>query len=410
MLTGRKAIDSGRRSMKSPFATIGYPVIFLLSGIAVAELLASADIAASPEEPPVPRQIPAASEFPLAAAAAVPPDVAVDPSHADRVRTVIRQHSPDASPEIVDVLVEEYQDFDIDSIAFMMQQRRQSGVVLPASLTSDWTGSERTEVPSDALPGEVAQNEWLKAIATARQQIRSNLLCVTTPGYRRRVVLVDIAETRVSADSPIRSVSSSIVTSTPDSSSPRDSSESSYLRTAVRKIWSFVPGTTVPTNDPLHVKLPDDSNLMFSFGDGNTFSRRGDFRVLSNGTIGVAAPDRDMPLSGSPVIPADCAGLHIDRGGHIAGIDADGKPMQLGVISVVQLTNLRELTSSDGVFFRGPNQSSVKVVNPQHLRVEPGMLELSNVDRQHEWSDLEHIQRVQSEFRSNSAVDPIPTW
>jgi flagellar basal body rod protein FlgG len=136
---------------------------------------------------------------------------------------------------------------------------------------------------------------------------------------------------------------------------------------------------------------------MLAFADGTVFSRRGDLHVLSDGSIGIQIGTTELPLYESPVLDDQQQNFSITASGEISITAVSGAIEKVGQVQVARIANLAQLTSDDGVIFRCPATAAPSMVADVHFEVQA--LELSNVDRDDEWQELEHFRRVQSELR-----------
>jgi flagellar basal body rod protein FlgG len=422
--------------MKNPLATVTCALLFLLSGVAVAEFLAQS----RPEQTAAPQgsaaalqPTPSISASPLPAAAsfavsshpfapdsgALPDDTisagtqktthpVQSEEHVAAVRTLVKQYLPDASDEIVEVLVEEYQQCDLAGVEFMLDQRQQSGLMMPASLSTPWSTSDSaTSVQTASRPSErtptastSTPSSMQSVFASAERLIARNLVNCTTAGYRRVIPVLDVIRPD---DSQFESTPDVLPDTVNSETSPglfsvpaTPPATTAASTNQLLAIWSFEPGQVVFTGNDRHVALATEPHLMLAFADGTVVSRRGDLQILSDRRIGIQIGTTELPLYESPVLDDQQQGFSITASGEICTIAVDGAIQQVGQLQVARIANLARLTSSDGVIFRCPDSEPPAMTTDVHFEVQA--LELSNVDRDDAWQELEHFRRVQSEL------------
>jgi len=395
--------------MKNPLTAVAYALMFLFSGVAVAEFLAQNDDPQEFTESATPDAIPADASAAQFSAFADPSPAVVQTAsftqsatantdHAARVRAIVQRYLPDANDDVIDVLVEEYSEFDLDGVEFVMQQRQTSGLRVPDSLNisldtikGSGPGNQTEIAPKPAQTPVHGLNPLSRAIQTSAAFSHRNLLCASTPGFRRRVSLLDVNASML--DTPLPGTTAPGLPEVHVASPVTTSAFS--VNVSVKTMWSWQPGKSIFTGDPLHVSLGDDPHLMFRLDD-DAFTRRGDFQVLPDRRIGFRHSTGTFTLHDSPVIPQNFRSVQISETGVISVVQENGTRRELGQLTVVRLQELHRLESNDGVVFHAQTTEQPEVVTNPALMTQA--IELSNVDRDEEWQELEHLRRMRQEI------------
>ena len=177
----------------------------------------------------------------------------------------------------------------------------------------------------------------------------SNLRNAWTPGFRANIPLTD----------PLSA----------------DSHQSAFVHGVIR---DFSAGRTISSPHPLHVAIRDSGEGMFLMADGR-LTRRGNFCVLQDQTLGLQLADGSLAVAGSPQIIVPQQQVSIDLHGQILVRDSAGQTVA-GRISVMIPQDTSGLQSEDGVLFEVQDSSALTSVAADKLLLSPRTLEMSNVD------------------------------
>ncbi|MCA9065528.1 MAG: hypothetical protein KDA96_20815 [Planctomycetaceae bacterium] len=289
-----------------------------------------------------------------------PFDAASEESVEESLR-IVTEFFPDEDPELLRIWAVQYAGMPAEEVRFILEQKqRVSGFSLRPG-AEESTESQRlfltvSSTREEALDGEAA--------AECVAWVEDNLRNTHTIGFRRR--------------------------------SLRSEPDSSQTLT-YREVRSFEPGVLIASADSLHVALPPDSELMFSLDQGALLTRRGDFCLLENGSIGLRVRGQEYELL---ALPEDVRGgdvsIRVD-GTVVASEAGSTEERVVGAVPAVSVTNAAQLDSVDGVFFSIPPESRVRVQPVEAVALIPQSLELSNVNRDDEWQLLDHLSRLQKD-------------
>ncbi|MFO0427232.1 MAG: hypothetical protein ACK526_11765 [Planctomyces sp.] len=349
----------------------------------------SVDAAASPKDGDEPSDAPSSDVSPSMSR----------PRRAD-LSQVIDQLAPDASPDERQVWLEEFAELSAEELVFFLQQRKTSGSgsLLSGLKAENLDDLKESSVQPDPLKlvslTQASESLDLKPKAVeeffsiAEQSVRANLLNSNVPGYRAAVTLQSPGwpNTESSGDSKV--------------------SDSSNLR----QVRQLKRGSLIHSGDPLHVALPDHPGLMFCLADGR-LTRRGDFQNTESGLILTGGGNSTQPAGttvgdGEKIFSekdALSSVVRITSSGEVMSRDNDGKEFSAGRLKIVELRHPQNLKTSDGVFFVMADAEDVlRELSPGEITLTERCFESSNVTASEEWSALESIRRMQSEFLSRT--------
>lgn len=289
-----------------------------------------------------------------------------------RILEIVNRLFPDADAETARIWAEEYANLPAEEAEFLLEQKRM--LLGSQLLTLDAIDETTMNPPADTA---VASGKS-PALAQATAEVRANLQSAWSVGYRRLVVLPD---------------------SIPASNVPDSRSTSiDFL-----KFRSFEPGRCVASRVPTHVALCSDPALMFALEE-DRLTRRGDFRVLSDGRIGFVLQGRCWSILNSPVISDPSAAVRISASGQIEMKSTEQTWTTVGHLPITRITEPQTLITEDGVLFTSSadfsasqlvsGQTSDNHASGDRSLVMPGMLELSNTDFDDEARLLEQLSAM----------------
>ncbi|MFN9718479.1 MAG: hypothetical protein ACK58L_07290 [Planctomycetota bacterium] len=279
--------------------------------------------------------------------------VSADGVARDDLIRLIRQMIPAADEATALVWADSYAGMDLADVEFILEQKRRHDLHLTAStaLSSEFPAAvSTTHVPAGQGSGAVLLGD----------AIDSNLREAMTIGYRRMTVLTE-----------------------PGSMSPANDTRNSGSRPNAVSFRSFDKGRVVSSPVATHVSLESDSACEMFLLENNRLTRRGDFQRLPDGTFGLLIAGQEFRLAGSPTNLDSSATLQVNEFGDILSSASDTETKTWGRIQVVRVANCNSLATHDGVVFEAPSNSSFSPVDP--VRLDPGTLELSNVNVEDEW-------------------------
>lgn len=247
----------------------------------------------------------------------------------EQLLALIHQMIPNADAETAAIWAQSYSGMDIADVQFILEQKQRLA-------TSSSSSAAQTEIPSQTTPNPL------------RSAVEQNLKAAMAIGYRRLIAL------------------------------PEDISASGDQHgQPVVAFRSFDRGQVVSTPIASHVSVGGDSRQMFLL-ENQQVSRRGDFRRLADGTIGLVIAGKEYKLQNSPTQVAADATIDVSEAGEIFAVTNDGTSSSIGRLSLAAIDDLSKLTTDDGVIFRHP--SELKQVPESEIHVRPNSLELSNVN------------------------------
>jgi flagellar basal body rod protein FlgG len=271
---------------------------------------------------------------------------------------IIRSVFPDADDETVNVWAETFSGMSAVEIRDVLEQKR----AISGSLDSIFTPGLRplTDPPGIA---EQALAVMSSSRDAERQASEINLRNAWTVGYRRRLVLPAVQ----AADENTGTVGG-------------------------QDFIDFSPGRVLQSPYSLHAAITGDALQMFLL-EGGQVTRRGDFVRLSDGRVGIRTATGERALEDSPVTEAN-ARLRILEHGELQCSLSTGQWTGCGRAAVVEVLRPDLLKTTDGVLFEAKNPSEVwTLVSSGAVYLQPGRVEISNVDASEELLRLEALDR-----------------
>lgn len=347
-----------------------------------------------------------------AAAESTHSDSGTDSGKTQHLLQAIRQLVPDMSEADGRIWAEELSDLDLEEAYFILQQKQQSAgfesfllsprstatLTRPADSLSDTLRSDaRPAIDPHCPSGQhvISESPYSNVLAA----LQSNLAGSTIPGFRGVQVIADGVPVAMQGGSP-DSLPTPPVADGRDENACDVSPPADHFRTLRR----FDCGPAACTGDPLHVALPKDPHLMFSLQDCSTRStdgctqivtRRGDFEVLADRTLGLRLSNRDYALSPLIRLPEDCHRAWITATGEVRYSTASVPDHMAGRVPVVQIAVLSRLFAVDGVLFHASEHCLVTAASDAEIVLRTETIELSNVSAADEWQTLKAFQRME---------------
>lgn len=276
------------------------------------------------------------------------PSQTASTAHRAAIRQLIEQLVPETEPDVAEIWTDTYADMDLDEVQFILEQKRRlsSGSQSFSSSASLFESPPITvNTDSTEVPGHDIE-----------QIVQSNLRCSWSLGFRRTAVFPEVLSGTETSKNQVDCFTS---------------------------FRCFDTGPLVHSPIATHVALVDDRHLMFLLDD-NTMTRRGDFRLLANRRLGVITSAGERAVSGSAALPDSATNITILPNGLIRWTNVTGETGEAGRVSIVQIDNLSQLQSADGVFFTTTDMTNVKTPDETATLILTNTLEQSNVDRSHD--------------------------
>ncbi len=292
---------------------------------------------------------------------------APDASNPAEVETCIRRYFPDIDDDTLKGWVDAYQDTSISELDALLQQKQQLADLMPSSeffLSQPYQLPELKSTPTEAV-NEVFAVGPAPAISElpAVSSVQQNLLHTMTPGYRRTVVrsmLASMQATGVEFTSCER---------------------------------TFETGAVTASDNPLHLAISDQRNIMFKVEPGELLTRNGAFERLGNGLLGLRLADgTELHLHDRIRVPDGVRDVQFSDG-EIRFITHEAAPTT-AKFTLVRVFDLSRLTSADGVLFstQSIDDDGFEVIEAAGVR--SGALEKSNVSLADESRLLEHLNEI----------------
>lgn len=262
------------------------------------------------------------------------------------VRALIDVQFPEAEQELRAVWAESLAGMSGADVAEILEHRKRTGASLAmiSAGTSSFLQPDFEIFPEAAGPSAVAAST-----ADLRALLITNLRNAWTPGFRASIPLTDAVS--------------------------GNSGEFVHVHGVIR---NFSAGRTIPSPDPLHVAIRDSGAGMFLMSDGR-LTRRGNFCVLADRTLGLELAEGPLSIQSSPQITVPLHQVSIDRHGQILIRDSAGETVA-GQISVVLPSDVAGLRSEDGVLFTIPDSTQITTVAVDRAELSLWTIEISNVD------------------------------
>ena len=290
--------------------------------------------------------------------------------HRSAVRNLIQQYCPNTDASVIDVWLETYADMSLDEVTFILEQKRR---------TSNEFGTEFS-MPSlsHAVPSAQSPSESDHAGDVTIHLVEANLRAAYSPGYRRMVVMPEALTDSESqaADKP-RSI-------------------------PVTSFRSFESGALIGSPIATHVALTNEDSTMFCL-EGNRLTRRGDFQLLKDRRLGIVTSREEMASAESTPLPDHATDVQVLQNGAIQYRNAVGETVEAGRIAVCRVTDLADLKSEEGVFFKASEASHIIRHETASAFLLLKTLEQSNVDRSYENSLLEYLKSVRESVTVNNS-------
>ena len=168
------------------------------------------------------------------------------------------------------------------------------------------------------------------------------------------------------------------------------------------------------TGAPLDLSIEGDGFFVLKASTGNVYSRAGNFytdssNLLVNGNGLKVQRVATLPATGTADIVIDPAlyyDVTVDKNGQVIGIDkGTNKKVTIATICLATFNNQNSLEKvGENVFRENANSGTATLANPGAngaATINPGSLEMSNVDLAKEFTDMITTQRG---FQANSRI------
>jgi len=166
----------------------------------------------------------------------------------------------------------------------------------------------------------------------------------------------------------------------------------------------YTQGSHQKTDNSLDVALEGEGFFTVKTKEGIAYTRRGNFRLNTDGELVTDAGDQVLGESGPVKIKGQT--VLIDRQGQIS---VDGSPA--GRLRIVRFGNMQNLVRTGNGLFTDPGNA--EPAKPESVEVASGYLELSNVNAIKEMVEMIDIQRsfeiYQKVIQSISDQDKLST-
>jgi len=288
---------------------------------------------------------------------------------------LINRIFPNTSPEVASTWADAYETMEPAEVEFILDQKR----LLSESLDSLISDDTISVLPSPLLPSPLsplespasaALPESAAALNSALMSVRRNLDSVWCTGFHRTVIL-------------------------PEVMSLADGSAGAHITT----FTSFEPGRIIASPMPLHVALHSKNGAFLFRLEGDKFTRRGDFQLLPDRRIGLHYNDTGYALNHCTALPEGADDIRFSADGKIEYEDTSGQSMTAGQLEVVELPQLDQLTTVDGIVFANTSTKPAAAVPAEVAGLAIRSLELSNVNREEESSLLLHLEKVANDLK-----------
>ncbi len=148
----------------------------------------------------------------------------------------------------------------------------------------------------------------------------------------------------------------------------------------VALVRDLTPGAMIPTNNPLDVAIEGQGYFVVGTGEGERYTRSGQFRLNDLGEISTATGDAVLDEGGAPLaIPADAGQITISPDGTVSTPDA-----VIGRLGVVQFEDPQALEKAGEGLYRAEEAPQPA----EGVRVVQGLVEGSNVRPVVEMTDM----------------------
>lgn len=298
------------------------------------------------------------------------------------IEAMILKAIPAATPETVSAWAESFAGMDLSDVEFLLEQKQSLCTNLQI-LSSGSVSSDGAAFPKGGawdLPRDLYErHDTQESEKSPIRLIESNLQSIFSVGYRRIVVLPEAISKSAETSASLTSLSPS-------------GSEMALKQIPPLTFRCFDAGKTVTSPMPLHVAIVGTETACMFCLDGGRYTRRGDFRLLTDRRLGIVTPSGEFAAKNSPVIPDNTTRIKIHSNGLITFNDASGAVAEVGRLEVVRFESMEHLTTEDGVFFSCTSEIVPQVVPPTESILLVGQLELSNVNQADEEELLKILQ------------------
>lgn len=175
---------------------------------------------------------------------------------------------------------------------------------------------------------------------------------------------------------------------------------------------------TQRTDNPTDLAIEGDGFFIVEVNGTHQYTRAGNLYIDNNGLLVTAGGYMLMGVMSdsavtSPIASADLEAIDltgytsiaIDENGVVEGLNASGVKEQIAIIPLATFTNTAGLEKKGSSMYAATNNSGVAVISQPQVggagKINPGGLEMSNVDLATEFTDMIVTQRG---FQANSRI------
>jgi flagellar basal-body rod protein FlgF len=175
-----------------------------------------------------------------------------------------------------------------------------------------------------------------------------------------------------------------------------DDGESISFVQDLATVRDLSPGPLAPTSNPLDLALADEGYFVIETGEGNRYTRAGNFTLDESGRIVTSQGQAVLSEGGSPItIPTEAARIIVAPDGTVST-----ELGRIGRVQVVYFENDQLLTKLENGLYDANEAEPIPSDDPQ---ITQGMIENSNVSGIFEMTKL--ISTVRSYQAAQSLVE-----
>lgn len=307
-----------------------------------------------------------------------------------QIRTMIQHLFPEISSAELDAWAAEFAGYDAADLAFLLEQKKQSGLT---SVFSDQSPPATLVTKTHSLR---SQKDWSSiSFSPAIRATFENLQGLHVPGFRANRILMDtVIPSMTTRDQELQEALKDGVQRAAYSG---PASDTSLEDLSFRTMRCFDCGELEFTGSPLHVALPPAPELMFLMEDGSV-TRRGDFCAVPGG-IGIPSSSGIRKAAGISVSEESGRAVWITTTGQVLQRLQNGTEATAGYLQIAEISELTSMTTADGVFFQPPGNSfRLRTPGDDEISLYQRTIERANGTAQDQWDSLDHFRRLESEY------------
>jgi flagellar basal body rod protein FlgG len=297
------------------------------------------------------------------------------------VRAVIDRELHDATPEERQIWYDELKALPPGIVEDLLKVKRQFGLAQPRTPAGLKLGiSSTTDGSPPRLDLHAPQATWSaasRALRLARDIHLHNLANAHSPGYRRLVPQFSPAEPPNAAE---------------EGAASAWGSRWQGVRLDVR------PSEFIATGRPLDVAIHGPGWFIVKTARGSAFTRSGRLVIDAERQLCVSAAQGALPLEPVIAVPAEWDRITINADGVVShSVKDNDRGVTCGQIQLADLHDPTLLSyQADGLLHLPDDASPQRLTAPGPSGLGPMLpmaLEQSNVDAEHEWREVERIDR-----------------